>query len=147
MTAATAPLPPPHIPFVSQEPITSGSIVSAATQYGVLSVTMDAHVLQFYTGGVITNGSVCAHSNHAVAIVGYGTTTSTNGNLSSGTGAEDSVDYFKVRNSYGEAFGEAGYFRISMEAAEACGIAGMHGCVIAGTGATATATASGFKFD
>ena len=40
--------------------------------------------------------------------------------------------YYKVRNSYGESFGEDGYFRISPAAANACGF---YGCVVAGTGA------------
>ena len=52
---------------------------------------------------------------------GYGTTT-------------EGVDYYKVRNSYGTAFGEDGYFRISQAAAEACG---MYGCVVAATGVRA----------
>jgi hypothetical protein len=92
------------------------SVVSASTQYGVLSVSMDSRVLQFYKGGIITNSSACVQSNHAVAIVGYG--------------SEGGMDYYKVRNSYGTQFGEEGYFRISRPAAQSCGF---YGCVIAGT--------------
>ena len=98
---------------------TDASVVSAITQYGVLSVAIDAHVLQFYTGGVITDGSACTSTNHAVAIVGYG--------------SEDGIDYYKIRNSYGEEFGEEGYFRISYSAAVACGA---YGCVTGGTQAS-----------
>ena len=95
-------------------------MLASITQYGVLSVAMDASVLQFYTSGIITDFSGCGDTNnHAVAIVGYGT--------------EGSVDYFKVRNSYSTEFGEEGYFRISREAAEGCG---MYNCVVAGTGAS-----------
>ena len=104
---------------------TEASMLAATTEYGVLSTAMDASVLQFYTSGVITDYSDCGDSNnHAVAIVGYG--------------SEAGVGYLKVRNSYSADFGEQGYFRISHEAAESCG---MYNCVIAGTGANFTATA------
>lgn len=83
---------------------------------------MDSKVLQFYSKGVITNSSACENSNHVVAIVGYGTT-------------DDGVDFYKVRNSYGMSFGEDGYFRISLDAADACG---MQSCVVAATGVTKT---------
>lgn len=98
---------------------TEALMLSSITQYGVLSVAMDASVLQFYSSGIITDYSICGDSNtHAVAIVGYGT--------------EDGVNYYKVRNSYSTEFGEEGYFRISREAAEGCG---MYNCVVAATGA------------
>ena len=103
---------------------TEASMLAAVTEFGVLSVAMDASVLQFYTGGIITDYSGCGDSNnHAVAVVGYG--------------SEDGVAYFKVRNSYGTDFGEEGYFRISHDAAEGCGI---YNCVIAGSGANFTTT-------
>jgi cathepsin L len=92
------------------------SVVSAATQYGVLATSMDAHALQFYKSGIITNSQNCSNSDHAVAVVGYGT--------------EGGVDFLKVRNSYGTQFGESGYFRISRQAADDCGL---YSCVVAGT--------------
>mmetsp|Transcript_8119 Transcript_8119/g.13792 ORF Transcript_8119/g.13792 Transcript_8119/m.13792 type:complete len:361 (-) Transcript_8119:241-1323(-) len=99
---------------------TESSMLASITQYGVLSVAMDASILQFYTSGIITDYSSCSDSNnHAVAIVGYGT--------------EGDVNYFKVRNSYSTEFGEEGYFRMSREASEGCG---MYNCVVAATGAT-----------
>jgi len=101
---------------------TEATMLAAVTEYGVLSVAMDASVLQFYTSGIITDSSGCGDSNnHAVAIVGYG--------------SDSGVGYFKVRNSYSANFGEEGYFRIARAAAEACG---MYNCVIAGTGANFT---------
>jgi len=50
-----------------------------------------------YSGGIIDAPCV-GHIDHAVVVVGYGT--------------EDGVDYWKVRNSWGDAWGEKGYFRI-----------------------------------
>jgi hypothetical protein len=107
---------------VLAKPVTSAAVLSGVTQYGVLSTSMDSKVLQFYSKGVITNSSACENSNHVVAIVGYGTT-------------DDGVDFYKVRNSYGMSFGEDGYFRISLDAADACG---MQSCVVAATGVTKT---------
>jgi C1A family cysteine protease len=95
------------------------SVMSSLNEFGVLAVALDSKVLQFYTGGIITDSSVCQNTNHVVAIVGYD--------------SEDGVDYYKVRNSYGTEFGEDGYFRISRGAAAACGC---YGCVIGGTSAT-----------
>lgn len=97
---------------------TEASMLASVTQYGVMATAMDASVLQFYTSGIITDFSGCGDSNnHAIAIVGYGT--------------EDGVSYFKVRNSYGTSFGEEGYFRISYDAAQGCG---MYNCVVGATG-------------
>ena len=98
---------------------TEASVLSASKEYGILSVTIDAKALQFYTGGVITDSSSCSSPNHQVAIVGYGD--------------EDGVGFYKGRNSYSADFGEGGYFRISRTAGADCG---MLGCVIAGTGAS-----------
>ncbi|GMI01558.1 hypothetical protein TrVE_jg12122 [Triparma verrucosa] len=95
------------------------SVMAALNEFGVLAVALDSTVLQFYTGGIITDSSVCLNTNHVVAIVGYD--------------SEDGVDYYKIRNSYGTEFGEDGYFRISHDAAQACGC---YGCVIGGTGAS-----------
>ncbi len=97
-------------------PVSIASLLGAATEYGVLATTIDAHALQFYQSGIITNSTSCADSDHAVAIVGYGN--------------EGGVDFLKVRNSYGTQFGEGGYFRIGFQAAQDCGLLS---CVIAGT--------------
>ena len=103
------------------------TFLAASAQYGVLSTTMDATAIQFYKSGVITNPN-CPKglTNHAVAIVGYGTATTTNG----------PVAYWKVRNSYGTKFGESGYFRIERTAAH--GDCGMGICLIAATSAAFT---------
>ena len=71
---------------------------------GPLSALMDATGLQRYKSGVWTGKmgpfSVCTKTalNHAVLLVGFG------------------EDYFIVKNSWGEAWGEQGYFRIAFEA-------------------------------
>jgi C1A family cysteine protease len=68
-----------------------------------LLVTMHAGPLQFYKSGVVGNNTGCPNMiNHAVVLVGYGATTG---------GAK----YYKIRNSWGSDWGEAGHFRISAE--------------------------------
>jgi len=74
--------------------------------YGPLAVAMNATPLQYYSSGIFT--SSCAGAlNHAVVLVGYG---SSNG-----------ADYWIVRNSWGTGWGEKGYFRIARGKGQ-CGI-------------------------
>jgi len=61
-----------------------------------VSVTVNAGQLQFYANGVVTH-PCSGQVNHAVIAVGYGT---------------DGEDYFKIRNSWGTGWGEAGYIRV-----------------------------------
>lgn len=74
-------------------------IGQALVQYGPLSIAVDATPFQTYTGGVMKNPS-CSKTriDHAVNIVGYGAT---------------SIKYWKIRNSWGAQWGEAGYIRVS----------------------------------
>jgi cathepsin L len=66
---------------------------------GPLSVTVDASTWSTYSSGIF-NG--CDNDspdlNHLVQLVGYGT--------------EDGTDYWLVRNSWGEDYGEDGYIRL-----------------------------------
>jgi len=70
------------------------------------------HDFYSYTGGVL-QPSGCPTSlsttNHAVVIVGYGVDAPTN------------IPYWKVRNSWGNQWGEEGYFRIQ-RGVNMCGI-------------------------
>ena len=70
---------------------------------GPIAAALNANPLQNYTSGVLDISSTdCPESgiNHAVLIVGYGTDPS------------NGLDYWIVKNSWGEAWGESGYFRI-----------------------------------
>jgi len=75
---------------------TSSALKSALASQPV-SVTVNAGQLQFASNGVVT-GSCRGEINHAVIAVGYGT---------------DGLDYFKIRNSWGTSWGEAGYIRLA----------------------------------
>jgi len=78
---------------------------------GPISIAMDAGLLETYTGGIINPASGdCSQVqlDHAIVIVGYDFTGAT--------------PYWIVRNSWGEAWGESGYFRI-VKGVNACGLA------------------------
>lgn len=79
-----------------------------------MSIAVDATLWQTYSGGIITAASGCGSTlNHAVQLVGYNAP----GN------------YYIVRNSWGDEWGEAGY--IYVEAGKnVCGIAGQAAIVV-----------------
>lgn len=73
---------------------------------------IDATSLQFYSGGIITSSSSTGSGgswphysgiDHATTIVG--------------SGSDGGVEYWKVRNSWGGGWGEAGYYRVKKDAA------------------------------
>jgi len=77
---------------------------------GPISIAMDAGLLETYTGGIIIPQGQCSQVqlDHAIIIVGYDFTGAT--------------PFWIVRNSWGEAWGESGYFRIQ-KGVNACGLA------------------------
>jgi cathepsin F len=88
-------------------------MAQALVKYGPLSLGLNADPLQFYMGGVMDpSQEECdpAGMDHAVVPVGYGT--------------ENSQDYWIIRNSWGEGWGEKGYFRMS-RGKNTCGLAAM----------------------
>jgi len=77
---------------------------------GPLSIAMDAGILQTYSSGIInpTTGECSKTSlDHAINIVGYG--------------VDNGTPFWRVRNSWGTSWGEAGYFRI-IRGKGACGL-------------------------
>lgn len=69
---------------------------------GPLAITINADLLQYYTGGVLSvSYDECPYApSHGVNLVGYGTD-------------EYGVDYWIIRNTWGPDWGEAGYFRLA----------------------------------
>ena len=106
--------------YVCQNPGKSGDEdeLTAALNDFPQSVAVDASTFQFYNGGVFYSSS-CSSSrlNHAVYAVGYGT--------------EGGQDYYIVKNSWGKAWGESGYIKMSRNRNNNCGIANYPGYAIA----------------
>jgi cathepsin F len=86
-------------------------IVNALIAAGPITIGIDASPMQLYRGGV-DNPRTCKSSqsglDHAVTIVGYGT--------SQGT------PYWKIKNSWASDWGEDGYYRI-IRGENKCGVA------------------------
>lgn len=96
--------------FVDVTPSDSEALKAAIAQ-GPVSVAIQANqkVFQRYTGGVIT-ADCGTNLDHGVLAVGYGVDT-------------DGTPYYKVKNSWGADWGEAGYVRIAITEGDGmCGI-------------------------
>ena len=76
----------------------------ALVNLGPLAVAIEADQMafRFYNSGVIT-GSCGAKLDHGVLLMGYGTDNSN---------PEKPVDYWLLKNSWSDQWGEKGYFRI-----------------------------------
>jgi len=91
--------------------VTEAEMMSFLYANGPLSIAMDATPLMSYTSGVLNpgpGGCSTTQLDHAILIVGYGID-STN------------TPFWKVKNSWGAAWGENGYFRIILGQG-ACGL-------------------------
>ena len=86
--------------------------IFAALQIGPISIAIEAdqESFQFYSGGVYSDPSCGTNLDHGVNLVGYGTDSSSNQN------------YWILRNSWGQTWGEAGYMRI-LRGQNICGLA------------------------
>lgn len=84
---------------VANQPVSVGICASSA--------------LQFYHSGILTDKSCCQDLNHGVLVVGYDDTDS--------NGA-----HWIVKNSWGEQWGESGYFKLSQESSKPAGACGIY---------------------
>ncbi|KAL9233969.1 hypothetical protein vseg_008899 [Gypsophila vaccaria] len=84
-----------NIHFVDQNDV--NALLAAVNQQPV-SIVMDFKGLRHYKGGVYKGG--CSHEpNHAVLIIGYGT-------------SDDGDAYWLIKNSWGKSWGEEGYMKL-----------------------------------
>ncbi|KAF4656021.1 hypothetical protein FOL47_009191 [Perkinsus chesapeaki] len=81
-------------------------MLAAVQNNGPVSVAIEADhpVFKYYEGGVIDDPGCGVMLNHAALVVGY---------VMSNSSAKD-ASYFIVKNSWGDGWGEEGYFRIAL---------------------------------
>lgn len=89
---------------------TTASLMDAVAQQPVsVSIEADQRVFQLYKAGVLTSKECGSELDHAVLAVGYGT--------------DAGKKYWKVKNSWGTTWGEAGYIRLARDdGSDECGI-------------------------
>ena len=91
------------------------ALMHAVATVGPIAISVDAEPWSFYSHGVFDGGAFskkCGTTiDHAVQLVGYGTDDASG------------KDYWLVRNSWGEGWGESGYIRVERfgEGNEPCG--------------------------
>ena len=82
---------------------TTGDIGKEVVKYRVASVGVNANSWFSYSSGIITDDTFNPKRqwlNHGVGLIGWGT--------------EDGIDYFLLKNSWGERWGEGGYLRVGV---------------------------------
>lgn len=98
--------------FVQLEFGNETQLAIAVATVGPIAVSLDSSskLFHFYRSGIYDN-PCCSDTNliHAALVVGYGT--------------EDGMDYWLVKNSWGENWGDKGYIKMRRNAGNQCGIA------------------------
>ncbi|KAJ1628915.1 hypothetical protein T492DRAFT_134994 [Pavlovales sp. CCMP2436] len=98
--------------YMTVEPGNEEALMHAVAQQPIaVGIQANSMQLQLYRSGVFDSPSCGKEPDHAVLIVGYGTT-STN------------VPYWKVKNSWGDTWGDNGYFYMK-RGVNQCGITTM----------------------
>jgi len=92
--------------IVASAEVTKESEFMASLQNGPHHVSYDMGCMRGYTKGVFTNGVCKSPGMHDVLLVG--------------AGVDNGVKYWRIKNSYGESYGEKGYFRIIRDKGECC---------------------------
>jgi len=93
-------------------PKDEGILLDALSQQPIsVAIQADAKSFLMYKGGIFDDSRCGSALDHAVYLVGYGTD-------------PDGTPYWKVKNSWGEGWGENGYIRM-LRGVNMCGIAQM----------------------
>ncbi len=85
---------------------------AVAKQPVAIAIAASGLAFQLYSHGVF-DGACSTNLDHGVLIVGYG------------TDAESGKEFWIVKNSWGEVWGDAGYIKMAMNASTAAGLCGL----------------------
>lgn len=88
-----------HIYVTPNDPV---ALLNAVAKGPVsVAIEADSFVFQFYGGGVFSSKSCGTDLDHGVLVVGYG--------------MESMKDYWIVKNSWGQYWGDSGYIKIARD--------------------------------
>lgn len=85
-------------------------VKAALVNYGPLAIAVNAEPFQFYHSGILSS-SCPDQLDHGVTLVGYG----------SGKHWMKTEEYWLIKNSWGETWGEQGYIRVAIKG-NLCGV-------------------------
>jgi cathepsin L len=89
-------------------PANEVSLLQAATKQPIAVGICASEALMLYSSGIIS--SCCEELNHGVLLVGYSGASSSNAVQA----VQDGSGYYLIKNSWSEAWGEEGYFRLKI---------------------------------
>ena len=100
--------------FIDVENTETALMEALVDQPVSVAIEADQRSFQLYKEGVYNDPECGENLDHGVAAVGYGT-------------SEDGIDYFIVRNSWGETWGDNGYVKLARQSASATNVNGTCG--------------------
>ncbi|KAM6459343.1 procathepsin L-like isoform 2-T2 [Liasis olivaceus] len=101
--------------FVRIQPESERALEQAVAMVGPVSLAVDARSFQFhfYKSGIFAYNSCGHHVSHAMLAVGYGTAQE----------GGKAINYWILKNSWSEKWGEQGYMRLVKGVDNHCGVA------------------------
>lgn len=101
-----------QITSYAEVPNSETDLLKAVSMQPVSVAINISPAFQQYSGGVFTGDDCGTELNHAVTIIGYGTT-------------EDGTPYWLIKNSWSETWGDNGYIKILRNADAPGGVCGL----------------------